>query len=259
MDTLAERWTRLEPFATFHGPEDARPRPTVLLFHGCGGLRPHLPIYAEQAKAAGWRAVIVDSFAPRGWSREFAMTMVCSGVLLRGWERAGDILAALEGVARRPDVDGSRLAVAGWSHGGWGIMEAMSCARDRPGRLGVADPWAADLERVKAAFLAYPYVGVAALNRMRPWRQRPKTLVITASRDHLTTLRNADRVSAAMIGCGVPMESWTAPGTHAFDEPMNAPPMRYDPDLAVQAHARFRRLLESTAEAPEGEDRVEAA
>src|SRR5690606_41285232 len=64
------------------------PRPTVLLFHGCGGLRAHLPRYAEAAKATGWRAVIVDSYAPRGWSRAFTLTAVCTGLALRGYERA---------------------------------------------------------------------------------------------------------------------------------------------------------------------------
>ena len=47
MDTLSQRWARLEPHTTITGPDDDRPRPAVLLFHGCGGLRGHLPKYAE--------------------------------------------------------------------------------------------------------------------------------------------------------------------------------------------------------------------
>src|SRR5690606_6104026 len=139
MDTLDARWAMLEPHTTVVGPEDDLPRPAVLLFHGCGGLRDHLPKYAEAAKAAGWRAFILDSYGPRGWGRLFALTMVCSGLLLRGDERAGDVLAALDGVSRRQDVDASKIGLAGWSHGGWGIMEAMSSGR-RPGTLGLADP-----------------------------------------------------------------------------------------------------------------------
>jgi len=67
------------------------------------------------------------------------MATVCTGLLLRGWERAGDILAAIDGVSRRSDVDASTLLLGGWSHGGWGIMEALSAERDRPGALGLAD------------------------------------------------------------------------------------------------------------------------
>ena len=249
MDTLAARWARLESHTTVIGPDDDRPRPAVLLFHGCGGLRGHLPKYAAAAKDAGWRAFIVDSYGARGWSREFAMATVCTGLLLRGWERGGDVLAALAGVSRRRDVDASKIALAGWSHGGWGIMEAMSCDR-RPRTLGLANPGDISLEGVRAAYLAYPYVGLLALNRMRPWRHCPKTLAVIARSDHLTTVRNAERVHAMIRDCGAEVETWIADGTHSFDEPMTAPPMRYHPDLADEAVRRFAALLEDVAAAP---------
>jgi dienelactone hydrolase len=249
MDTLAARWARLEPHTTVVGPDDDRPRPAVLLFHGCGGLRGHLPKYAEAARATGWRAFTVDSFGARGWSREFALATVCTGLLLRGAGRAGDVLATLHGVSQRPDVDASKIALAGWSHGGWGIMEAMSADRSRPA-LGVVDPGAVELDGVIAAHLAYPYVGVAAFNRMRPWRHCPKTLAVIARTDHLTTVRNAERVHAMIRDCGAEVETWIAEGTHAFDEPTGVPPMRYDPALADEALRRFRALLEDVAVAP---------
>ena len=250
MDTLSDRWAKLEPFATVVGPDDDRPRPTVLLFHGCGGLRGHLPMYAQAAKEAGWRAVIVDSYAPRGWSRQFAMATVCTGLMLRGWERGGDVIASIQGVSARPDVDGTRIALAGWSHGGWGIMEAMSCDPDPAKALGVKDAETADLSGVKATYLAYPYVGVAARNRMRPWRHCPKTLAVISQRDHLTTVRNAERVHDMVRNCGAEVETWIAPGTHSFDEPMTALPMKYDAELTGEAIRRFRALLEDVAVAP---------
>ena len=43
MDTLSRRWARLQPHTTVVGPDDDPPRPAVLLFPGCGGLRGHLP------------------------------------------------------------------------------------------------------------------------------------------------------------------------------------------------------------------------
>ena len=77
MKTLAEHWAFLEPALTVVGPDDDRPRPAVLLFHGCGGASPNLPrAYADAAAAAGWRAFLVDSYTPRGWSRAFAMATV---------------------------------------------------------------------------------------------------------------------------------------------------------------------------------------
>ncbi len=238
MQTLSQRWSMLEPAVTVVGPDDDRPRPAVILFHGCGGLRGHLPKYAAAAKAAGWRAFIVDSYGPRGWSRQFAMAMVCTGILLHGSQRAGDVLAALLGVSQRPDVDASKIVLAGWSHGGWGIMEAMSSER-AAGMLGVADPGAVSLDGVIGTWLAYPYVGIGAFNRMRPWRT-----------DHLTTVRNAQQVHDMVRNCGADVETWIADGTHSFDEPMTAPPMRYHPELAAEAERRFVALLNDVAVAP---------
>ena len=250
MDTLSQRWARLSPHVIEVGPDDDRPRPAALLFHGCGGMRDHLPRYAEAARAVGWRAFIVDSYAPRAYSRSFALSAVCTGLALRGYERAGDVLATIAGVSARPDVDTSRLALAGWSHGGWSIMEAMSGDPTRPGAFGLTDAAACDLKGVKAAYLAYPYVGAFAPNRMKPWRHCPKVLAVTCKRDHLTTVRNAERVHAMVRNCGAEVETWVAPGTHAFDEPTSVPPMRFDDALACEAIDRFGRLLEDTAVAP---------
>ena len=243
MDTTAQRWAMLEPHVRHVGPDDDRARPAVLLFHGCGGLRDHLPRYAEAAKTAGMRAFIIDSFGARGWSRAFALATVCTGVKLRGWARAGDVMAAVHGLSQRPDVDASRLALAGWSHGGWAIMEALSAPCEMAGEMLLRDPAAADLSGVKAAVLVYPYVGVAATGRFRPWRHCPKTLAIIAARDHLTTVRNAEQVLS--IACGkVEIERWTVDGTHAFDEPTGAGPMRHDESLTEEALKRFTGFLE---------------
>ena len=246
MQTIAERWAWLAPNVVVVGPDDDRPRPAVLLFHGCGGMRAHLPRYAEAARAAGWRAFIVDSYAPRGWSRTFTLTAVCTGLAFRGYERGGDVLAAIRGVSARPDVDGSKLALAGWSHGGWARMETMS-GDTRPGAFGVADPASVDLSGVTAAWLAYPYIGPFAFNRMKPWRHCPKVLALTAKRDHLTTVRNAELVNSMIRNCGAEVESWVADGTHAFDEPTNNGPMRHHPELTEEALRRFGAFLEDAA------------
>ncbi|CAN5367549.1 dienelactone hydrolase family protein [soil metagenome] len=245
MDTLSERWAKLLPDTIIVGPDDDAKRPAVILFHGCGGMRPHLPLYAEAAKAAGWRAFIVDSYTPRGWGRMFALSMVCTGVILRGDERAGDVLAAIKGVSARTDVDETNVVVAGWSHGGWGIMELLAAARTRKGELGVADAGSASLDGIRGAFLVYPYIGFLAVARMKPWRHRPRTQVIIARHDHLTTVRNAERVFAGRGVEGAAVETWIAEGTHSFDEPTGAPPMRHDPTLTAVAVGRFEAFLRS--------------
>jgi dienelactone hydrolase len=246
--TLTERWTQLQPHVRVYGPDDSRPRPTVLIFHGCGGAGGQVDTYAEVAAEAGYRAFVVDSYRPRGWSRAFGMTFVCSGLVFHGGERAGDVAASIHGVSARPEVDGRRLVLAGFSHGGWSIMELMVAPLERPGELGLADSHACDLDGVRGVFLGYPYIGPGAVRRTLPWRRQPRTFAIIAKRDHLTTVRNADRVLAAVEGSGVTVERWYAEAAHAFDEQNDLIPMKYDAALTAEALERFRSFLGSVFE-----------
>jgi dienelactone hydrolase len=243
LDSLDQRWARLSPHVKAYGPKDGAPRPAVLIFHGCGGVRGQLVAYAEAAAAAGWRAYLVDSYAPRGWPRQYGQAFVCTGAIFRGWERAGDIAAAVHGISAQPDVDASRLALAGFSHGGWGIMELMASPLKKPGEIGLLDPHAVDLSGVRGAFLGYAYIGPLAVRRTSPWRRRPKAFALICRRDHLTTVRNAERVFAAVEQGGVEVERWIAEGTHAFDEPKNFPPMRHDAALSKEALRRFTAFV----------------
>ena len=246
MDTLASRWAALEPHVIVVGPDDDLPRPAVLLFHGCGGLRSHLPRYAEVAKAAGWRAFIVDSYGPRGWTRLRTLLTVCTNVMFNGLDRAGDLLAAWHGVAARPDVDASKIVLGGWSHGGWSIMELMA-AELEDGALGLKDAGQHGLPAPAGVWLAYAYVGFLARNRMKPWRMETDVYAVTCSRDHLTTVRNAERVNDAIRANGNTVESWIGEGTHAFDEPTSNGPMKHNPESTLEMLARFEGFLNRIA------------
>ncbi|MBN8551424.1 MAG: dienelactone hydrolase family protein [Caulobacterales bacterium] len=244
-DTVAARWAKLEPFVTAYGPDDAQVRPAVILFHGCGGLRPHLPRYAQAAVEAGWRAFVVDSYAPRGWDRNMSLTLVCTGVLLRGPERAGDVAAAVWGLAQRPDVDASRLVLAGWSHGSWSMMDLMTMRLERAGEAGLADPQTARaaLDGVIGMAAHYPYLGPGALSRTRPWVRHPQVLAVIARDDHLTSVHNAMSVHDRIRRGGTEVETWIANGTHAFDEPTGLGPMNHDPELTQESLERFAAFL----------------
>jgi dienelactone hydrolase len=243
MDSIAQRWAQLAPSVQAFGPEDGVKRPAVLLFHGCGGLRPHLPLYADTAVKAGWRAFVVDSFAPRGWNREFALSFVCTGVMLQGAQRAGDVLAAMWGVEQRPDVDATCTALAGWSHGSWAIMDLMTMPLDRAGEADLSDASDAPLEGLKGLFLAYPYGGFPALTRTRDWVRTPRSLAIIAKGDHITATSQAGRLYERARASGAHVDVWTADGSHAFDEPTAQFPMRYDPTLTAEAQRRFAEFL----------------
>lgn len=247
MDTIEARWKRLYPHILAFGPNDDLPRPAVLLFHGCGGVRDHLRRYTLAAARAGFRAFLIDSFGPRGWSRQFAATTVCTGLHFRGYERAGDIMAALWGIRQWPGVDKNRIALAGWSHGAWGIMDLMTMPLERAGEAGLANPRPDDLEALKSVFLVYPYVGFLARSRSNLWVRSPRTFGVIARKDHLGGVRTHMRCYASAVAAGADVEIWTVDATHAFDEPGIKPPtpMMYDAELASEAIDKFEQFLVS--------------
>lgn len=248
-DTVQARWAALAPGMRAYGPADRRARPAVIFFHGCGGVRPRLvEHYARTVVRRGFRAYAVDSYAHRRWSRAFALGFVCTGAAFRGPERAGDVLAAVHGLSRRPEVDASRIMLAGWSHGAWSIMDLMTMPLTRPGEAGLADPNAAPLSGVRALFLAYPYGGVGALSRSRRWLRAPEVLAIAAGRDHVTNPGDARRLHRAARAAGAQVEVWEAvDATHAFDEVgPTVGVMRYNAKLAEEAAARFERFAART-------------
>ena len=249
MDTLERRWARLWPHVVQFGPSDEMARPAVLLFHGCGGVRDHLRRYAGVAARAGYRAFLIDSYGPRGWSNSFASHLVCSGLMLRGHERSGDVLAAAWGVAQLPGVDGGQLALAGWSHGSWAVMDLMTLPLTQAGEAGIANPAPGPLDAVRAAFLAYPYVNLFARSRSAPWLRSPKVFGIVPQRDHLASIRTHMRAYASAVAGGSEVHIWPVDATHAFDEPGLRVPehlMRYEPDLSEASLERFRGFLTET-------------
>ena len=227
------------------GPADALPRPAVLIFHGCGGIRPQLDRYAQAAADAGCRAFIVDSYTHRGWSRLEAVATVCTGLRFWGRERAGDILATLHGIRQRPDIDPSRVLLSGWSHGAWSIMDLMTMPLERPGEAAVADPDPRLLDGVQSLFLGYPYGGFGALTHRRAWLRRPAVFGVIAMRDHVTWPRDSRRLYRTLKDHE--LEIWEVEGaTHSFDEPTGVPPMRYDAVLLAEPVARFSAFLKRT-------------
>ena len=207
-------------------------------------MRVHLATYGEAAAAAGFRAFVVDSFAARRWPKAYTRFLVCTGVRFWGRERAGDVLAALHGLAHRPDVDASRLALAGWSHGGWAIMDLMTMPLQDSGEAALADPSPGPLAGVKALFLAYPYGGHGALSRRRRWLRAPRVLAILATLDHVTALRDARTLFEGVRSACADLEVWEVEGaTHSFDEVTGIFPMRYDEALGRRSVERFVAFL----------------
>ena len=216
-------------------PEGPGPFPVVVQMHGCGGVLPMQRRYAEAARQAGVAAVILDSLAPRGIARQEALLTICTGLRLRGAERAADLRTALDWIAEQPWADPDRVAAAGWSHGGWSIMEALA-ADD--GHAGVAG--------LKLAVVVYPYCGPLARTASHGWGgNRPRVLACLGGRDavvgRLAPRRAVNRLKAD--GLDVDLLAFED-ATHCFDDDhANDPRAVHRPDLAAVLSARYVAAL----------------
>jgi dienelactone hydrolase len=114
---------------TSRAPTSARP--TVVSLHGCGGAyradgrltQIHLDD-AQRYNAKGWNWLVLDSFTAKGFKS------ICEIPLAkrpsRSVDRAADAYAALQWLAKQPNVDVTKLAILGRSHGAGGVVIASS-------------------------------------------------------------------------------------------------------------------------------------
>lgn len=248
LNTLKDRFLFLQPHLTVYGPNDSVPRPAVLLFHACNGVRDHIHTYAQRAADTGVRAFVIDSFTPRGWDHTAAVSLVCSGLALHGYERSGDVLAAVWGIARRPDVDAGKLVLAGWSHGAWSIMDLMTEKLTRSGEARLSDPDPAIMNGVRGVFLVYPYINFPARSNTHGWQYAPRTLAVLARNDFLTSHAHSINVFNRLKGEGLPVDTLEFNATHCFDEDgMHFGPfMSYDRASHDQTETAFVKFLADT-------------
>lgn len=240
---MSQRFERLWPHTTVLGPADDVPRLTLVLFHGCGGVGRNIHLFAHYAVSLGLRAVIVDSYAPRGVKRRMAAFFACNGLWLRGYERSGDVLAILWGLSQRPEVDG--IVLGGWSHGAWAIMDLMTQDLRKRGEAHLSDPDPRWLEAVRGLFLMYPYVNFLARAKDRPWRTLKPTLMVMALRDHLARFSLSLKAVRHLRRQGVPLDTVVVDSTHAFDE-LGADRfgfMKHDPQAVETVRAAFADFI----------------
>jgi len=241
--TIAQHIELIAPSVTILLPESqSAPVPAIIFFHGCGGQRPMHIDHAEAITEAGFGVLVVDSFAPRGIGRAEAMTQVCSALRLWGQERAADVFAAVE-IARQTDgIDANRLVLAGWSHGGWTLLDALSFASDgtRPPSLTTGE---FNFDGVTRIIPIYPYCGFPARASGHIGPGLPPVEMILAERDMVAPHADCERLASRAESAGAEIDYAIWPGvTHAFDDtdaPAIDPRMNYNAESA----ARLRRQL----------------
>lgn len=252
-ESLDQRIEALLPGSELILPEGEGPFPVVIQMHGCGGKKKLQGRWAKVAKEAGWAVLVVDSYAHRNISTLQAYATVCTGMRLWGRERAGDLFASMEWVRQQSWADHDRIAIAGWSHGGWTVLDGMALkpGPDAENATRLSGLPAEPLKGLVGAFVIYPFTGPGAIAPSRGVRPDVPIKALVGTHDTVVGNKSVARALQRMATPRLPVDITMMEGaTHAFDEEEAADlRVRYDPELTKMAQGLYTDFLKSLAKA----------
>lgn len=192
-------------------PATPGPHPAVVMLHGCGGaytrdgaLNARHRMWGEFLAAHGRVALMLDSFSSRGVAQ--LCTQKFAERSLKEADRVGDAYAALAFLRARSEVDATRVALLGWSHGGGSVLATIT----RPPAQGPG------FERAVAF---YPGC-TARAKRPASFEPYAPLLLLIGEADDWTPAAPCRVLADAVRARGGAMEIVTYPGTyHDFDNP----------------------------------------
>ena len=234
--------------ARLYKPEGTGALPTVVMMHGCSGVHsysnPALGVsnihkeWAKRLNDAGYAALLVDSFTPRGTQNQCGNGV--AGVD-EAVDRPKDARAALQWLVSNGVAPADRVALIGWSNGGSATMAALDSSHATPGSL-----------RFAGGFSFYP--GCGLLNNfggisMSNWLPYAPLEILHAATDPLYTGGSCDtRVNRAHMAGAVGLNLTVYPGArHSFDQAtsVKAPYTQADVDAKQAADAVVMQRLAS--------------
>jgi dienelactone hydrolase len=171
-------------------PPGEGPFPAVVMLHGCVGLPPGPSSSTAWLNDQGYVTLMVDSLGPR------RLSSGCFGEIGAA-ERVLDAYGAAAYLSGLPFVDGERLAVMGWSHGG-------SSALDSVLGEGIGQPLGRPF---RAAVAFFPWCGYAKA-------LYAPTLILIGEADQWTPARFCRRTIKALPTHSAPAEIVVYPGVH---------------------------------------------
>ena len=205
--------------ALMYRPTGGDSFPALVLMHGCGGMYTRsrnvtasYTHWLELLADAGYVALLVDSFNPRGYAR---ICEVQNRPIRESRERRQDAYAALQWLQKQDYVATGRVGLLGWSNGGTGTLYAMR----------VTQP----LRGFRAAVAFYP--GCRTLSRSKTlYRVYAPTLILAGEADDWTPAEYCVALTAIGKKQGSPLEIVTYPGAHHSFDRINVP-VRYRPNV----------------------------
>ena len=164
---------------------------------------------------AGYIAILVDGFGPRGYPQGFRRFSYDSRPpeLNEVTIRPLDAYGALAYLRSRPDVIHDRIGLQGWSNGGSAAIASMSL--EAP---GIASPTVQT--GFRAALVFYPACGLKGQFDANPFRPYAPTLVFHGSADEEVSFKRCTALVERSRENGGNVEIKIYPGaTHSFDSP----------------------------------------
>ena len=118
-------------------PVTGNPSPLILMHYSGPASQRVLNRWRKRFEYAlvelGYAVLIVDTRGGdckgRAWRNETYMSL--------GQKEAEDLIMAANEMAKRPDIDGERMAIIGWSYGGYETLYTMS-QKNHPFKAGIA-------------------------------------------------------------------------------------------------------------------------
>ena len=225
--------------------------PAVVMMHGRAGaysdrangvydastLSLRHKAWGREWAEAGYIAILVDGFGPRGHPQGFPRSSYDSRPveLNEVTIRPLDAYGALAYLRSRPDVIPDRIGLQGWSNGGSAAISTMSV--DAP---GTKSPTADNAFR--AALVFYPACGLKGQFDEKPFRPYAPTLVFHGTADEEVSYKRCAALVDKSRENGGNVQIKLYPGaTHSFDSPSRKR-QRVDANSAATEDAVERSL-----------------
>jgi dienelactone hydrolase len=222
-------------------PVGSGPFNTIMLIPGCDGLDRNG--WAQMQTWAGWllqlnyAVLMIDSFTPRN------VTSTCgNGGIIQGELHAADAYTAAAYISHFPQLKGGKIGGMGFSHGGWGVLEAAS--NRMPGIVELRARLAAENIRIAALVSVYP-----ACHRHVEASFQVPLLILIGEKDDWTPARACERLAAQPHGDGSEVRLKVYPSAyHMFD--VAKPPrthlghvLQYDAAAAADARQQVQQFF----------------
>jgi len=239
-------------------PEGEHPNkaPAIVMMHGRAGaystsangtynattLSKRHAFWGHFWASQGYAAILVDGFGPRGYPHGFPVHSYDArpDAVNEVTVRPLDAYAALRYLRTRPDIDGKRIALQGWSNGGSATLVTMANAS--PDLVGLASNMG-----FKGALAFYPACTLHGQFDQGYKAYAPLLILSGEADEEVSTKRCEELAEAAQVKDGNVMMEIYPDATHDFDDPgikrQSVPANAKAADNAIRTARSFIRDL----------------